>query len=319
MEKKPAKSSLGFSGDTDGSVLIVGASGLIGSYLCSAYASKGRLFVRSSKAISRGDDENVLFDLANQTQVKTFSSRKLRSAIICAAITSIENCEADPIGTREINVTNTVALAKHLVSEGVFVIYPSSNLVFDGETEFTKEYERKSPRTEYGRQKVEVERQLLALGRGVSIVRFSKIIPPTMPLFLGWVVELLSGRQINPFSDLSVSPISMGFAVELLIRVEMTRLSGVVQASASSQLTYEQVALYLAKKIDADPKLVVPVSAQKMGVAVFNKYATLDSSRLARLGLEAPPPSNAIDELLVGVSSTAAIAAASGTSKKLTL
>ncbi|MGA1823323.1 MAG: NAD-dependent epimerase/dehydratase family protein [bacterium] len=52
----------------------------------------------------------------------------------CAAITSIEHCWRYPAESRVVNVEHTIALITRLVKEGIAIIFPSTNLVFDGQS-----------------------------------------------------------------------------------------------------------------------------------------------------------------------------------------
>src|SRR5690606_26325829 len=98
-------------------------------------------------------------------------------AFLCAAVTALRSCEADPAGTARANVEHTARLASMLVGRGAFVVFLSSNLVFDGSEPRRRADAPTCPATEYGRQKAAAEGALLAMG-GVSIVRLTKVVGP---------------------------------------------------------------------------------------------------------------------------------------------
>ena len=54
------------------------------------------------------------------------------TAVICAGVTNIAACEREPEKTAQVNVAGITGLIENLVESGSFVIYLSSNLVFDG-------------------------------------------------------------------------------------------------------------------------------------------------------------------------------------------
>jgi xanthine dehydrogenase small subunit len=60
-------------------------------------------------------------------------------------------------------------LARRLLSLGAFVVFTSTNLVFDGEQAHYATCATPHPTSEYGRQKAEAERALLALGARVVL------------------------------------------------------------------------------------------------------------------------------------------------------
>lgn len=279
------------------SILVVGADGMIGRSLVATLEHEGKSVFGSTRKQTRITESRVFIDLAEAGRRPLLPRAKITDAVLCAASTSMERCRLEPIATREINVKNTVALAKLLVAEGVNVVFLSSNTVFDGQTPFPKATDRTSPQTEYGRQKAEAEQQLLSLGEQVAVVRFSKVISPSMPLLTGWASDLRAGKVVHPFKDSVMAPVSVAFAVELVVRVLEHRLTGIIQASASNDISYEQAAKYLAAKLGAESRLIESISYLQMGLPVFPKNTTLDASRLKELRLEAPPAANALDQL----------------------
>lgn len=279
------------------SVLVVGADGMLGRRLVTELERGGRCVWASTRRRTRLGDREIFLDLAEPACGPQLPLDSIGTAVLCAAVTSMERCRLDPAATRRINVANTIALARRLVDAGVFVVFLSSNTVFDGQTAFPKSTDRTNPQTEYGRQKAQAEEQLLRLGDGIAVVRFSKVIPPDMPLIGGWASDLLVGKVIHPFSDSVMAPVSSTFAVELLIRLVTRRLSGIIQASASNDMTYESAARYVAAKLTASVKLIEPISHTQMGISIVPKHTTLDASRLVEVELEAPPPTHALDQL----------------------
>jgi dTDP-4-dehydrorhamnose reductase len=203
-----------------------------------------------------------------------------------------------------VNVQNTVALAKTLAAQGTFVVFPSTNLVYDGTVPFRKADDLVCPRTEYGRQKAEAETQLLSLGDSVAIVRFTKIIGPEMPLFRGWMRALRNGEAIHPFSDMVLAPVPLAFAVEVLRRVGSMRLPGILQVSGEKDITYEQVARYIAQRLGVDSDRVQPLSWRETGLhpEAVPKHTTLDTTRLrVECGMEPPDVWSAVEMVFFSI------------------
>jgi dTDP-4-dehydrorhamnose reductase len=219
-------------------------------------------------------------------------------AFLCAAITSLEACRKDPAFSRRINVERTAVLAERLSAAGAKVIFLSSDRVFDGTVPFRSAADAVCPTTEYGRQKAEAERRLLALRGRAAIVRFSKVLFPDSPPFADWRRALERCEPIHPFHDMSLAPISADFAVEALRRAADSEQTGIFQVSADREVTYAQAAERLAGRLGAEADLVRSASAKETlaETQMPPRHAALDCSRLKlELGLEPPDVWQAID------------------------
>ena len=121
-------------------------------------------------ASQRWDDGATASGLAPTASISTWRAiwttggAPIRSgaAVLAAAVTKLDACERDPEATARVNVEANLALAAMLASQGVYVVFLSSNQVFDGTRPHRLGSEPTSPQTVYGRQKAEVESRLLA-------------------------------------------------------------------------------------------------------------------------------------------------------------
>ena len=283
--------------DTKQSILVVGGDGAIGRRLINVLEQDGLNILGSTRRQVQRDHRRVFIDLTETSSCYQLPTGNLRAAFLCASVTSMECCRIDPARTRQININNTVALAKQLVNRGAQVIFLSSNTVFDGETAFARATDVLNPQTEYGWQKAEAEKQLLGLDGQVSVVRFSKIIAPDMQLLNGWIGDLRAGRVIRPFSDIVMAPLSISFALELLRRVLDKRITGIIQASASEDISYEYAARYLAEKVGAKLSMIEPVSHLQLHIPDSPKNTTLEMIRLKELGLDVQRSTFALDQI----------------------
>ena len=207
-------------------------------------------------------------------------------------------CEREPERTREVNVDHTVTLAQRLVDAGVFVVFLSSNTVFDGSTPFANSSQLPNPQCEYGRQKAAAEAEILNFGDKAAVIRFTKIFDPNTRLMRGWVSSLRYDAPIQPFSDAMIAPVSIAFAATVISAVVEHQSGGIHQVSASHDISYVHAATYLATQLGANPKLIRAVSSKDTGGPIFPKHTTLDTITLSQLGFDAPPPTWALDQFL---------------------
>jgi dTDP-4-dehydrorhamnose reductase len=224
-------------------------------------------------------------------------------ALLGAGSTSLDACRARPDATRYVNVEQTVAVAERLIERGVFVVFLSTNLVFDGERPRRRAEDRTSPRTEYGRQKAEAERRLLGLGGSVAVVRLSKVMDGATPLIGGWVRDLRNGRPIQPLSDMVMAPVPLDFAVPVIAQVGLRRVGGILQVSAPDDVSYAAAAQVAARRVGASADLVRPIGVAESGVRLeaVPRHTTLDTSRIElELGAHPPAAEVALERIMAG-------------------
>jgi len=280
-------------------VLVVGGDGMLGRHLTDTFARSQTPVWTSTRKTADVSRRRLFLDLAQPPNQFSPPFSGAGIAILCAAITSQAQCEREPMATQRVNVDHTVALAERLVQVGMFVIFLSSNAVFDGEKPLVPADSPACPVTEYGRQKARTEARLLEMGEQVAIVRLTKVLAPDTALLKDWAANLGAGRAVHPFSDAVMAPISAAFTVDLVRRVATIRQAGVVQVSASQDISYEMAALHLAHLLSAPSALVKPASYRDAGIANMPRHTTLEPSSLRKLGLTQPHPHEALAQFAV--------------------
>ena len=192
----------------------------------------------------------------------------------------------------------TLALAAKLYEGGAIIVYLSSSAVFDGTVSCMPSNEPARPNTEYGRQKACAEQGILSLGDRTVVVRMTKIVSCKVPLFSQWLLCLSSGREIKPFSDLSLSPISLKFLTDALVS---DHLSGIIHLSGEHQLTYAEFALHLANALGVSRSLVKPTTSKEMGVelVIAPRHTTLGMSHTTTtFGIKPQTLSDVVSDLV---------------------
>jgi dTDP-4-dehydrorhamnose reductase len=270
--------------------LVVGADGLVGNALVQRLRSAGESMVATTRRRSNVNDDCLYLDLAEPLDNWRSPSR-LSVATICAGITKAQACKDDPTYTSKVNVERTSDLIGDLVAAGAFVIFISTNQVFDGAKPFQSPDASPHPVTEYGLQKSEVERRLAQYGDSVAIIRFAKILGPHALLIPGWVQSLRDGKTIHPFSDMTMAPIPLSCAVTVLSLVAQLRLSGILQVSGQEDISYAEAAHLGAKALSIDSQLIEPAKTAEHGSSTepIPAHTTLNIDRLkASLGIVPP-------------------------------
>jgi dTDP-4-dehydrorhamnose reductase len=278
--------------------IVVGGDGQLGSSLTLSLKQAGQHVHSTFFNADHVSADHTFLDLSGDVGTWQIPGT-FNTAFLCAGVASIENCRTRPMESRKVNVENTLALARRLSDAGAALFFPSTNLVFDGQRPFQEANDPVNPCCEYGRQKVETERGLCELTEKAAIVRFTKIIGRGMPLFRKWIDDLKHERTIHPFSDMVLAPVSLRFATETIISIVQGKKYGIWQVSAGEDVSYEQVARYLADKVGVSQRYIDSVKIENSGIKFETNpvHTTLDISRLKNeLGIEPPHIWDTIDE-----------------------
>ena len=226
----------------------------------------------------------------------------VEAACIFAAVGHLVDCHRDPAGSRLVNVTGTIELVERLVARGIYVLFLSTNQVFDGTRAHVPAGAPLCPVSEYGREKADTETRLQAmLAEALGILRLAKIVSPGMPLLRQWQAALAAGQSIRPFHDMVMAPTPVGAAAAAIAALLADRAAGIWQLTGSQDVSYAEIAGYIAQQIGADPALVRPVAAASAGMPEGStpRHTTLDSGALQRrFAIAAPEPWPTIEAVL---------------------
>ena len=280
------------------SALVVGTDGLIGRALALRLKGFGVKVVPSSRRTQLPGELHI--DLAKPLNLGGIP--KVDVAFLCAAISRFADCEKDPTLARQVNVLAQGAIAERLFELGTRVVFLSSNAVFDGRESTPEENVLPSPASLYGELKYEAEALLgdvadRQVGR-LSIVRLTKVFDATVPLLDGWRKRLAEGETIEAFKDVTVSPVSLAYAVDGIAKVGDTALGGVFHLSGAREWTYFEFATAFAMACGADTDLVRPVFRSiQAGLPVLHNRLGMTST-FARLGVPAQPVDVMLSDLV---------------------
>lgn len=224
------------------------------------------------------------------------------AACICAAIPRLAACAADPVGSAYINVHQTLALVERLTARGIYVLFLSSNQVFDGSVAHVPADMPLSPVSEYGRQKAEVEAALQSeWSTNVGILRLAKVVSPAMPLLHKWAQSLLAGKTIDAFRDVTIAPTPVELVSAAITALMEAKAAGIFQLTAALDIPYADIAHWLARRLEVSPSLINVLEAGEAGMPIGSapRHTTLDSSALWKMfGIAAPASWHVLDRVM---------------------
>ena len=283
--------------------LLIGGDSEVGAATLRHAQSIGQPALATTRRPDRAGPSRPLLDLGRPLGDRA-PPDDIDAACIFAAVARIAACQADPAGSAFVNVTQTEALTERLVARGAYVLFLSTNQVFDGSTPHVAADAPTSPVSEYGRQKARAEallRRLMQGGAPVAILRLAKVASANMPLLHGWLDALAAGKPIRAFSDMTMAPTPMTLVTAAITALMRDRSGGIFQLTGAADAAYADIGLYLARRIGAPSALVEATSAATAGMPAGStpRHTTLDSkSLLERYGIAAPQPWSVVDAVI---------------------
>lgn len=255
-------------------VLITGGTGLLGKALLQAAGVSWEVratFHRNPPPIEWRSRFHPL-DLADPGAVEPlFHESRPEIVIHAASVGSVDEAERDPEGVRRVNVEGTRWIGQACHRSGARLVFISSNAVFDGRHPPYSEEDRVSPINRYGALKVEAERWLQQSGLQVLIVR--PILLYGWPLLGGrdnvvtrWLGALEQSATIRVAKDIVSMPLWAANCAEVIWSAVQKELSGILHVAGPDQLPLDEFARQTAIAFGFDPRRIVPVPSQELGL-----------------------------------------------------
>lgn len=279
-------------------VLIIGGDSKIGRALRESLRSAGQEVVSTSRR--PGTQNHLYLDISDPRAWAPPARTEV--AVLTASVTDQDLCSRMPGAMHRVNVEGVEEVVRRLHGRGIFVIYLSSNAVFDGATLYPDEVNTvPAPLGEYGRQKLAAEAVVQRLAGASAIVRLTKVLPPVFPLFRQWLRDLGEGWTIEPFSDLGIAPIPLDCCINVLRLLIEKRREGIWHVSGSRDISYEEIAHRAGAMVGAKLEQVKPVAARAYGrIGEHHCLRTALGTRRLReeLGIVPPPVECTVDGTL---------------------
>ena len=284
-------------------LLLVGGDSEIGAATARYLRERGVPVTTTTRRPDRVAAEVALLDLSRSLSQWT-PPEGVDAACIFAAISRLAACASDPRGSARINVEQTLVLIERLLARGIYVLFLSTNQVFDGSVAHVSSEAATCPVSEYGRQKARTEtalREHMQRNAPVGILRLGKVVSLDMPLIHGWIEALSAGQPIHAFHDLTMAPTPAEMVASTIALLLRERAAGIWQLTGPRDVPYADVGDYVADRVGAPRSLVERVSALSSGmpVAATPRHTTLDSTALReRYGIEVPDIRAVIDSVV---------------------
>jgi len=251
-------------------ILITGASGSLGKYLCKYYKDLGySIFgIYNTNEISIPGIIKKQIDLGDFGNINNFIESILPDLIIhTAALTNVDQCEESPELAIRMNVGFTDTISKIASSLDIKMIHISTDHLWDGKVEFVTEETAVCPLNVYGKTKAMAEEVLLKNNSKALVIRtnFFGFNLTNKNSLSDWILRLLKeNRNVNGFDDVYFTPISIKLLTENLTKLYNANVSGIFHVAGKSRISKFEFARQIARTFEQNLNLIQKSSIQSL-------------------------------------------------------
>lgn len=267
-------------------LLVTGSSGLYGSKLAALATERKYQVYSGYKRDQPASGIPLHFDVSDKNQVEeTFRKVNPEFVVHAAALTDVDRCELNKKLAWKINVEGTRNIAEAVNTRRAFLIYVSTDYVFNGETGMYKENDEPEPINYYGLTKLESEELVKNLVNEYCIVRPSVIYGSTIAAgkinFALWVLNnLRSGKQVRIVTNQWNSPTLNTSLAEMTLEIARRKLQGIFHLSGATRISRYDFAKFIAHVFNVDANLLSPSTiAEFSWTAKRPKDSSLDTTK----------------------------------------
>jgi dTDP-4-dehydrorhamnose reductase len=260
------------------SALVVGGSGFLGQSLLKVLGRRGvGTYVR--KPFAGG----IQFDAtrARLADMKTRLPADLGHVFILYGAVNPDWCARDPQATRRINVDSIINLLKECFERGLTPVFMSTDYVCDSHPAERTEDEPRSPTTEYGRQKSEVEEWLEGVDRPWLICRSSKIVSGdvgTHSVLGQWVEDIKAGRTLRCADDQIFTPGHVDDIAIAMAELADTGRRGIYHVAGPASMSRYDLASLLVEEVRSRSDVSIAFERCKLSDIPFLEKRPLNTS-----------------------------------------
>ena len=272
-------------------VFITGGSGLLGSKVAEIAFERGYDVYSGYNSHKPEFGEPVKFDLANPDSiVKAIGKVKPDIIIHSAALTDVDKCEVEKELAYRINVEGTKVVAEMARKLGSFMVYISTDYVFDGERGMYKEDDETNPINHYGYTKL--------LGEGYCqdfCIARTCVIYGAKPAsgkvnFVLWLINKLeNGESVRIITDQFITPTLNTNLAKMVLECAERELRGIFHLAGATRVSRFEFAQKIAKEFGLDENLIMSAKMDDINwIAKRPKDSSLDTSKAQNLLDEKP-------------------------------
>lgn len=279
-------------------LLVVGASGLLGEKVASIGVSKFDVTgTFKSTQVKTKDFHMKYLDITDFSMVSELF-RKINPSVVinAAAMTNVDQCERNVDMAVSINALGARNVAQACKEIGAKLIHISTDVVFDGSKRLYNEQDEPNPINVYGKTKLLGEEYVQKALANHVIIRSSVLYgytsrpviedgSPTKALnFALWVVSSLSSKKtIRVVNDQYSTPTLADDLAQNICRVLESKRTGIYHVAGKTCLSRYEFALKIATTLNLDKDLITLITSSELHQeALRPKHTCLDCTKAKR-------------------------------------
>lgn len=250
-------------------VLIIGASGLVGSNCFRYFKEKGWDCIGTY--FSYPAESTVFFDTLNIHNSGNFDIAKFNPDVIvhCGALTHVDYCEhheAESYDKTVLSTKNMIALADALKATLVFI---STDYIFDGKNGPYLETAESNALSVYGKHKLEAEQLVLAANPNNIVIRITNVYGDEErgKNFVSRIIEQIKAQQALilklPIDQYS-TPINAYDIARCLYLLIKDNKKGVYNIASTDYMNRVQLALTILKYFPEAKYDLLPMTTEQI-------------------------------------------------------
>lgn len=266
-------------------VALFGATGLLGwsagqavlrrRHELISFSGKGSIDLKGIgrvEPLSLTDDERL---------TRTLLDEWPDAIINCSAISSPDSVNESPRESHALNVVATARLAEIAAHLGARFMHVSSDMVFDGTQSPYRSTDAPNPMSEYGRQKLEAEKRVLAAADENLVVLRVTLLNGNSPSGMRSPHErilngLATGAPPILFDDEIRQPSSAGNVAETMVELlERSNLNGLFHWAGSEEVSRYELGLRILDRFGFSPERITRASLKDAPDEIGNRPACL--------------------------------------------
>lgn len=266
-------------------LLISGGSGLLGSKVAEIALARGDAvycgYAHNEPAIG----SPVRLDLADDRGIHDLLDRLRPDAIVhSAALTDVDRCERERELAYQLNVEGTRAIAQACQDVGAFLVYISTDYVFDGVGGMYREDELTNPISYYGTSKLLGEQFCHGCIARTCVIYGSQPASGKINFALWLIDRLRSGKQVSVVTDQFITPTLNTNLAGMVLEAADRRLAGIYHMAGATRISRYDFALQVADIFGLNADLILPSRmADLPWIARRPMDSSLDTSKASKM------------------------------------